>query len=1130
MPSQKNVQYHLSFSWYIWLGLLFWTGVILLSLSWQLYTNYDSTLESARIEARSSYNKDVLYRHWAAMHGGVYVPVTEDTPPNPYLDVPERDITTPSGRELTLINPAYMTRQVYEMGQDALGFSGHITSLLPIRPDNAPDAWEATALRAFETGAEEISEVMEIEGTEVMRLMRPFVTEESCLKCHAQQGYQVGDIRGGISVAVQMQPYRAVQQAIQQQLFLGHLVLWLLGVGGIALFFHKLQQTNRKEHDAQAALRESEKRFRMLAENASDLIYRIQFKPETQFEYVSPSATAITGYTPEEHYADPQLGFKLVHPDDRDILAAASHKPDEPIILRWVHKNGSVLWTEQRNTPIFDEAGNMIAMEGIARDITERKQAEESALRNYSVLQRIFDNTQFLLAYMDADFNFIQVNEAYAHADGKTPEDLIGKNHFDLYPNAENEVIFKRVVQTGESYAVAAKAFQYSHNLERGTSYWDWSLRPVTNADGQVEGVLLLLIDVTEREQATLALREAEERYRTVADFSTDWTYWQKPDGTMQYVSPACEYIIGYTPGEIQDNPAIISHAIHEADQHIWNAHRHLPTADTTSYTIQFRIYHKDGGVRWIEHTCRPIIDGHGRFDGYRVSNVDITERKRAEQELHESRQNLELIVKGTRAGTWEWNIVTGETIFNDYWAKIAGYTLDELAPISIQTWMSLTHPDDLEESNRLLQAHFAGEEEFYECEARMKHKDGHWVWVLDRGMVMKWTADHKPLWMYGTHVDITERKQAEAAMLEAQARYKLLSDLTFEGIAIHNQGVAIDVNPAFVRMFGYEREELVGKQIVEMLFTPESQTMIRQNIRIQHAQPYEVIGIRKDGTQFPIEIEARQINPQLRVASLRDVTQRKESESIALEYEGLKARFQKEQNQNALIQRIIAALSHDLRTPLTIISTSKDILDKYNDRLTAERRKQKLESIGTQVRFALELLEDTVEMARGNRGESDFDPQPINLAALCEVSLQEVQLASESNHRVRLVNNLAIETAWIDEVLVSRILLNLLSNAVKYSPEGSEIRLELDQTNEHIILRVTDQGMGIKEADLPNIFEPFYRVSAVRKTVEGTGLGLSIVKDCVERHQGAITVESVPGEGTMFTVYLPLIQARMAM
>lgn len=251
------------------------------------------------------------------------------------------------------------------------------------------------------------------------------------------------------------------------------------------------------------------------------------------------------------------------------------------------------------------------------------------------------------------------------------------------------------------------------------------------------------------------------------------------------------------------------------------------------------------------------------------------------------------------------------------------------------------------------------------------------------------------------------------------------------------------------------------------------------------------------------------------------DVTKQKRAEILASENQRLKASFHKERERNSLIQRIISALSHDLRTPLTVISSSRDLLSNYFDQLTPEKRLDKLDAIGRQVQFALELLEDTVNMARGNLSDTPFRPEPVNIALLCQVSIDEIQIANKLQHKLQFNCLNEIEKVSLDETLVNRILLNLLSNAIKYSPEDSEIWLELDQYGDWVVLRVIDKGIGIKEGDLPNIFEPFYRARDVQ-SVQGTGLGLSIVKDCVDRHEGRIHVQSTHGQGSTFTVELP--------
>ena len=244
---------------YVWLAAAVWTAIVGGSLVWSSYQLRDTILALALTQVRVAHEKDVVYRRWNALHGGVYVPVSETTTPNPYLHVPERDLLTPSGQRLTLVNPAYMTRQVHELQLERSGMYGHITSLNPIRPENRADAWEAEALASFERGALEVSSVGRVgaEGQESMRLMRPLVTEEVCLTCHRQQGYQLGDIRGGISVAVPMEPWWAALKRERLATARTHILLWLLGLGGIGLASWHIRLRVRERDRAEAGLRQA---------------------------------------------------------------------------------------------------------------------------------------------------------------------------------------------------------------------------------------------------------------------------------------------------------------------------------------------------------------------------------------------------------------------------------------------------------------------------------------------------------------------------------------------------------------------------------------------------------------------------------------------------------------------------------------------------------------------------------------------------------------------------------------------------------------------------------------------------------------------------------------------------------
>jgi len=180
-----------------------WSLLIFGFCGWNIYQDYRAEYTSVVTIALESYNRDVIYRRWATMHGGVYVPATPKTPPNASLaHLPERDITLSSGKILTLMNPSYMTRQVHEMSTVLNGVRGHLTSLNPLRAQNVPDVWEKEALQLFEKGEKEHYSLAFLDGQRYLRFMRPLVTESGCLTCHAHQGYKSGDIRGGLSISV----------------------------------------------------------------------------------------------------------------------------------------------------------------------------------------------------------------------------------------------------------------------------------------------------------------------------------------------------------------------------------------------------------------------------------------------------------------------------------------------------------------------------------------------------------------------------------------------------------------------------------------------------------------------------------------------------------------------------------------------------------------------------------------------------------------------------------------------------------------------------------------------------------------------------------------------------------------
>ncbi|MFZ5921860.1 MAG: HD domain-containing phosphohydrolase [Chloroflexota bacterium] len=257
----------------------------------------------------------------------------------------------------------------------------------------------------------------------------------------------------------------------------------------------------------------------------------------------------------------------------------------------------------------------------------ERKVRERTneLKRSNELLEKLFSATEFLIAYLDKNFDFIRVNRAYAEADNRTPEFFVGRNHFSLYPNDENEAIFRRVVETGEPYIAYAKPFEYAEHPERGISYWNWTLQPVKEADGRVSGLVFTLIDVTERERAILAQHEIDERYRTLVEQASDGIFVADVQGNYIEVNPSGCAMLGYTREEILK--LNMKDLVAPEDQ----AARPLRFDDLRAGNIvlsERTMVARDGSLIPVEISGKMLDDG--RFQGI---VRDITERRQHELE-----------------------------------------------------------------------------------------------------------------------------------------------------------------------------------------------------------------------------------------------------------------------------------------------------------------------------------------------------------------------------------------------------------------------------------------------------------------------------------------------------------------
>ncbi len=527
-----------------WAISFIWIFILVSSLIWNLYSLNTHTKEIAISEARANFNKDQAIRFWATKHGGVYVPMNERTPANPSLShIPDRNIVKPNGDSLTLMNPAYMIRQMFDEFPIEYGVVGRIVSLKPLNPNNAPDEWERKALLSFKKGEKEYFEFTEINGEEYLRLIQPMITEKGCLKCHAFQGYKVGDIRGGVGVSIEMSPLLQAASEQRNTLLFFHLLILFVGLVGIwagTKYYIKkaidklkaeellnksegkvnalsLEITKRKQ--TEEALRESEDRFKKLFMEAPIGIALID-SYTAQIIETNPMFAKIAGRTEEEMK---HIDWKeITHPDDvqedLDNMALLNEGKIKGFQMekRYLHKDGNVVWINMTIAPIKVDDNDSPRHLAMIKDITKRKQAEEELLKAKEKVEvsekrhsAMIENIGDVIAILGADGSNKYQSPNVTRWFGWKPEELKGNGWDKMHPEDVERIqkIFTKVLETDNPMKV-----EYRFKCKDGVYKWIEVTASNRLNDPAIDGILLNYHDITERKQTEEEIRKAKEQ------------------------------------------------------------------------------------------------------------------------------------------------------------------------------------------------------------------------------------------------------------------------------------------------------------------------------------------------------------------------------------------------------------------------------------------------------------------------------------------------------------------------------------------------------------------------------------------------------------------------------------------
>jgi PAS domain S-box-containing protein len=390
------------------------------------------------------------------------------------------------------------------------------------------------------------------------------------------------------------------------------------------------------------------------------------------------------------------------------------------------------------------------------------------------------------------------------------------------------------------------------------------------------------------------------------------------------------------------------------------------------------------------------------------------------------------------------------------------------------------------------------------------------------------------PICLMASCVDITEHKLADEALRQSEARIRTIIDTAVDGIIISDaEGIIEMANPAVTQMFGYTLDELLGKNVT-LLMNDHSQERhqahIHDYLRTGESQVIgngrEVICRRKDGTEFSTDLAHNEFwlnGKRYFVGMLHDLTERKQVEEAHQTANLMRLEVEKANELRIMKSRFVSMITHQFKNPLAGIQLAASTLQNYFDRLLPEQRTEKFKTIFAQVQQMNSLLEDILTVGQMESGTFPFDAQPGDLKAYAESVVEDLKGTLGRHHNIIFESNVQQLPVAFDLKLMHRIFDNLLSNAVKYSPEGSEVVLQIIAQPQSVTINIIDQGMGIPPEDLAKIFEAFHRGENAKR-IPGTGLGLAIVKQAVDLHGGSITCRNRPEGGTVFVITLPYL------
>ena len=863
-----------------------------------------------------------------------------------------------------------------------------------------------------------------------------------------------------------------------------------------------------------------------------------------QFTSVSPQAQKHLGYPVKEWMNDPAFWQSHIHEDDRDkiitsLQKAIDDKKDTILDYRMITDNGEVIWLRDKIS-ISVRNDKISKLYGIITNITTQKETESKLISSQENLELFFAQSLdgFFIMMLDEpiywddtvdkekilDFVFshcriTRFNNAILQIFGMTSDNFSGIDLNNFFAGAiEDKRQEWRMFYDSGHLHIESKEYKFD-----GTEIWvEGDYICLYDDKGRIKGHFGIQRDVTDRKKALEKLRMTQ----FAIENANIGVYQVDDDGCIHYANEYACQSLGYSLKELLDLSIVEIDT--KFDLASWKKQREIIRAGGMD-TVETVFRRKDGSNFPVEVTI-DFVEYKGKNLSYSFVK-DITDRKEADKKLKENKERLELALKGTGAGLWDWDLKTDEIIVSNRLAEILGYNLDELQPKTIQTWMKLLYPDDLKASEKILKKHLAGELEYFEHESRVRHKSGQWIWIFTKGKISELNSDGTPVRMTGSNLDITRRRQAEDKIRESEEKYRSLLNNQNDAVLLNKikpEGFSnfTEVNDIACERYGYTREEFIKLSPPDITINEDAVVHARANhhekLLTEGHIIFETQHITKSGKYFPVEISSNVIEikgEKFILAVVRDITDRKQ----------LQGQLQQAQKMEAIGQ-LAGGVAHDFNNLLTIINGYCELLLFRELPGDIKGLVKEIQAAGMR---ASRLTSQLLAFSR----KQIIQPKVVNLNVLITDQMKMLGRLLGEDIEISTLLDPTLGNTKADPGQLEQVIMNIVINARDAMPFGGKLTIETNNKKfdkefinthlgsiqgDYVALSISDNGVGMDKGTVNRIFEPFFTTKGRDK---GTGLGLATVYGILKQNNGFIYVYSEPQKGTTFKIYLPLIK-----